>query len=120
MDRIIINNISVYGYHGVLPSEQELGQEFQVSLILGVKLPDLESDSLENALDYRLAVDTAREVIQRSRYLLLETLARRIAEKLLSLPGLREVTVRVGKPHPPVPDIRGGVFVEISRRREKT
>lgn len=117
MDRIIINDISVYGYHGVLPSEQELGQEFQVSLVLGVELPDLENDCLESVLDYRLAVNAVREIIQGSSCLLLETLARRVAGRLLTLPGLKEVTVRVGKPHPPLPGVQGGVFVEISRRR---
>ncbi|HHX87066.1 MAG TPA: dihydroneopterin aldolase [Firmicutes bacterium] len=117
MDKIAINNISVFGYHGVLPSEQELGQEFQVSLVLGVDLSGLENDRLESVLDYRLAVDAVREIIQGSRCFLLETLAQRIARRLLSFPELQEVTVKVGKPHPPLPGVRGGVFVEIFRRQ---
>ncbi len=117
MDRIIINNIRVFGYHGVLSSERELGQEFQVSLVLGIVPADPADDCLENTLDYRLAIDTVREIVRGDCCLLLETLARRIAARLLSLPGLKEVTVKVGKPHPPLPDVRGGVFVEVSRRQ---
>ncbi|NMA92618.1 MAG: dihydroneopterin aldolase [Firmicutes bacterium] len=119
MDRIYINNISVYGYHGALPSERELGQEFLVSLILGLEPPDRKVDSLESVLDYRLAVNTVREIVSGTGCLLLETLARRIAEGLLSLPGLIEVTVKVGKPHPPLAGVRGGVYIEITRRREE-
>ncbi len=75
-------------------------------------------DSLENVLDYRLAVGAVRQVIEGDRCKLLETLAQRIAEKLLSLPGIKEVTVKVGKPHPPIPGVKGGIFIEITRRRE--
>ena len=116
--RVIINDISIYGYHGVLPSEQKLGQEFLVSLLLEFELPDSGSDSLEEVLDYRLAIEAVREIIGGRPCKLLETLARRIAEKLLSLPGAREVTVKIGKPHPPIPGVKGGVFVEITRRQE--
>lgn len=36
MDKIYLNELTFYGYHGVLPEENTLGQTFIISLTLGV------------------------------------------------------------------------------------
>ncbi|EAD8943039.1 dihydroneopterin aldolase, partial [Listeria monocytogenes] len=36
MDKIYLNELVFYGYHGVLAEETKLGQTFRVSLILGL------------------------------------------------------------------------------------
>lgn len=113
--RISINEISCYGYHGVLPEERRLGQEFLVSLVLAVERPDAAGDRLADTIDYRAAVEIARRVIGGKPRLLLETLAEEIARELLALPRVKAVTVRVAKPHPPLPGVRGGTAVEIYR-----
>lgn len=115
MDRIIVERIVCFGYHGVLLEEQTMGQEFQVSLELGIDLSTLEDDQLDQVPDYRAAVSIVEEVMYGQSRRLLETLACQIADKILTIPGIIEATVEVRKPNPPLPGVQGGVSVVITR-----
>jgi len=115
MDRIIVERIVCFGYHGVLLEEQTMGQEFQVSLELGIDLSTLKDDQLDQVPDYRAAVSIVEEVMYGQSRRLLETLACQIAEKILTITGIIEATVEVRKPNPPLPGVQGGVSVVITR-----
>lgn len=115
--RIYIKDIVCYGYHGVLPEEQRLGQEFRVSLEIAFDLPIGAEDHLEHTVDYRRAVEAAQQVMSGPKRLLLETLAADMAARLLNLSRVQEVKVTVCKPNPPIPGVQGGVSVEIQRGR---
>lgn len=115
MDRIIVERIVCYGFHGVLLEEQALGQEFQVSLELGLDLSGHRDDQIDAVPDYRIAVAMVEEIMYGQSCRLLETLACRIADKLLTLPGVIEVAVEVRKPNPPIPGVQGGVSVMVTR-----
>ena len=115
MDRIIIERITCYAYHGVLLEEQTLGQEFQVSLELGIDLSGHRQDEIDTAVDYRTAVAIVEKVMYGPSKNLLETLACEIAEQLLLINGVNEATVEVRKPNPPIPGVQGGVSVVATR-----
>jgi 7,8-dihydroneopterin aldolase/epimerase/oxygenase len=115
--RIFINDYVCYSYHGFLPQEQQLGQEFRVSLELGFDLPEKVEDRLEQTVDYRRAVEAVQQVMTGPPHLLLETLAAGIVQLLLEIPGVNEAKVTVCKPNPPIPGVQGGVSVEITRVR---
>jgi 7,8-dihydroneopterin aldolase/epimerase/oxygenase len=115
LDRIIVERIVCYGYHGVLLEEQSLGQEFQVSLELGLDLSRHQDDQIDAVPDYRSAVAMVEEIMYGQSCRLLETLACRIADKLLTLMGVLEVTVEVRKVNPPIPGVQGGVSVLVTR-----
>jgi len=119
VDYIIIENINFYAYHGALPEERAIGQEFRVNLELGIDLSAHNElkDNLESVADYRQAVRFAEEVMQGDPCMLLETLACRIADKLLTIPGILEVKVEVAKPNPPIPSVRGGIKVAVTRKQ---
>jgi len=115
MDRIIVDKIVCYGHHGVLPEEQILGQEFQISFELGLDLSTHSEDRLDSVPDYRKAISIVEEVIYSEPCQLLETIACHIADKLLQLPKVAEVTVEVCKPNPPIPGVQGGVSAIVNR-----
>ncbi|MDY6826290.1 MAG: dihydroneopterin aldolase [Bacillota bacterium] len=117
MDRIIIDSFTCYAYHGVLPEENSLGQEFQVSIEMGIDLTSHNDDRIDKVPDYRKAVMAIEEVMYSNSCRLLETLACRIADKLLKLTGVLEATVEVRKPSPPLPGVQGGVGVIVNRHR---
>lgn len=117
MDRIIIERIVCYGYHGVLLEEQSLGQEFQINLELGVDLSKHSEDIIESVPDYRFAVSVVEEVMYGPPCQLLETIATRMANKLLGIEGIIEATVEVRKPNPPIPGVQGGISVVINRNK---
>lgn len=115
---ITVREITCYGYHGVFPEEQKLGQEFRVSLELYLDTAAPENDLLSETVDYCGAVETVCQIMAGPPRRLLETLADEIAAALLTLPGVNEVKVSICKPHPPIPAVRGGVTVEISKRKD--
>jgi len=117
LDRIIVERIVCYAYHGVMLEEQSLGQEFQVSLEMGIDLSGHSSDQIDDVVDYRAAISIVEEIMYGSSCRLLETLACRIADKLLTLDGVIEAAVEVRKPNPPIPGVQGGVSVMVSRGR---
>jgi dihydroneopterin aldolase len=119
-DKIIMQGLEFYGYHGVLPGEQEIGQRFLVDLELTT---DLEHpgrlDDLSGAIDYSEVYGLVAKIVTKERFDLIEALAERIAQAVLAGYSVEEVMVRVKKPHAPV----GGIFdymgVEIRREPER-
>ena len=53
MDKIRLNNVQIYAYHGLLPEEKQLGQKFQVDVELSVDLSkSCITDSIEDTVNY--------------------------------------------------------------------
>jgi 7,8-dihydroneopterin aldolase/epimerase/oxygenase len=116
MDSIHVTGIRAYGYVGVLPEEQTLGQWFEVDLTLWRSLSEAgKSDRLEDTFDYRSSIQAVKTLVQTARFKLIEALAEEIAQQVLALGGVEQVRVRITKPAPPIPDFSGKVAVEIVR-----
>lgn len=117
MDCIHINGIKAFGYIGVLPEENVLGQWFEVDLTLSIDLSQAgKSDRLEDTHSYVEIVQRTQALIKTQQYKLIESLAEAIASYALgSDPRIQQVIVKVTKPTPPIPDFSGTVAVEITR-----
>ncbi len=118
-DRIVLDGMRFYGFHGVNPEERVQGQEYLVDLAVEMDLSvPGGSDRLEDTVSYAHLYRAVRDVMEGEPRNLLEAAANSIAEKVLSNFPVDSVSVRVKKPHPP---IRGSVIenatVEITRRR---
>ncbi|MBI4328387.1 MAG: dihydroneopterin aldolase [Chloroflexi bacterium] len=118
-DRIGLEGMVFYGYHGVKEEERRMGQRFVVDVEMVADLSRAaSSDRLEDTLDYGVAYRTVREVMEGPSVQLLEALAEEIAQRLLAALPAEEVRVRVSKPGVA---IKGSVldrsWVEIVRRR---
>src|SRR5262249_38873238 len=117
MDRILIEGMSFFGHHGVYPAEREIGTHFTVDVALELDVSEAgRTDRLEDTLDYRAAYRLVREVLEGEPCRLVETLAQRTAERLLTLEPVRGATVTVRK-RPPLAGVAGTVGVEVSRSR---
>jgi dihydroneopterin aldolase len=119
MDKIFVNQMEFYGYHGVFPEETRLGQRFVVDLMVYVDLRKAgESDELEYSVNYGELYQVCKEVVEGKPYKLVEAVAEKIAESVLKQFTLvSEVTIKVIKPDPPIPGHYRSVAVEITRRR---
>jgi dihydroneopterin aldolase len=120
MDRMIVRGMEFFGYHGVLPEENRLGQRFVVDVELALDLEEAAvSDDLSKTVNYADLHARVKRIVEGPPSRLIEALARRIATDLLATyTNINEALVRVTKPHPPF-DIRfGGVTVELRRKRE--
>jgi dihydroneopterin aldolase len=114
-----VRGLRVLGTHGVLPSEKEAPQPFEIDLDLfyDVTLAAV-SDALEDAVDYGAAVDAAVAVIQGPHCELLERLALLVGEAVLAVDDrLEEVDVVVRKLEPPVPYEIGSAGIRLNVTR---
>lgn len=119
MDKIMINGLRVYAYHGVNVEEKEKGQPFELDITLGVDTRAAgRSDDLKDTVNYSRVAKRTLAVVQGERYDLLERVAARVAETLLEEFPAEEVTVLLKKPRAPVAADFHYVAVEITRRRE--
>ena len=98
VDRILLEGLSFQGRHGVRPAERERPQEFKVDIEVDCDLSEPgKSDRIEDTVDYRQVRAIAQEVIEGESQNLLETLAARIADRVLQLPRVGGVSVRISK-----------------------
>ena len=116
-DRIILEGMEFYGFHGATPEERALGQPYVVDLAVDLDLrrPGV-SDRLEDTVSYSHLYRTVKLVMEGESKNLLEATAQSIADLVLTEFPVKGVRVRVKKPRPPV---RGSVIdhaaVEIYR-----
>ncbi|MFP5116260.1 dihydroneopterin aldolase [Bacillaceae bacterium C204] len=119
MDKIHVNRMEFYGYHGVFSEETRLGQRFAVDLSVSIDLKKAgETDQLEYSVNYADLYQVCKDIVEGQPYKLVEAVAERIAANILTgFPLISEVTVTVIKPDPPIPGHYRSVAVEITRRR---
>ncbi len=119
MDKIYFKGMEFYGYHGVYPEENKLGQRYivDIELYLDLSRPG-HTDNLDHTINYAQVYELCKEIVEKETYQLVEKVAQQIAEKSLhKFPLLDELLVRVVKPDPPIPGHYDSVAVEIRRGR---
>ena len=92
------------GFCGVLPEEQQRPQPLEIDLDIRADLrPAGASDDVDDTVDYGAICEIVERVVHTERFGLLERLAARLAEVVLSDERVEAVTVAVRKLRPPVP-----------------
>lgn len=113
-DRIEIYGITGWGYHGVLASEKEVGQEFNVDVLLELSRASLE-DELAHTVDYSVVAERAHAIIVGESMDLIETVAERIIDSCRGFSDVAAVEVAVHKPSAPISVPFRDVVVRIRR-----
>ena len=120
MDKIKIQGLKLYAYHGVNPEEKVDGQEFNLDIkaYLPLDLPCV-SDNVDDTVSYAKIIKTARRVFLAEKYDLLEKAAQTVVDAILSeFPKIEKVKVEVKKPFAPIKADFDYVSVEITRSRK--
>jgi 7,8-dihydroneopterin aldolase/epimerase/oxygenase len=111
LQKINIEGIKLYAYHGCLEEEAKIGQEYRVDVYVETDFSEAaQTDELGKTVDYCAVYEIVkREMKIRSN--LIEHVARRIKESLLKeIPHKMNVTVKVTKFSPPL----NGNVAEVS------
>jgi dihydroneopterin aldolase len=114
---VMIRGLEVFGRHGVLAAETELGQRFVVDL--EITLADSSashSDALAETVDYAALGDAVAAIVAGPPVALLERLAGMIADRALAEAHAAEVVVTVRKPHVALPHAVAETAVTLRRR----
>lgn len=65
MDKIYLNQMEFWGYHGLFPEENKLGQRFYVDLQLELDLkPASTSDDMTKSIDYGAVYEVTKKVVE--------------------------------------------------------
>lgn len=115
-DQISLLGIEVLAKHGVLASEKEKAQMFKLDVVAHLDLAHPgETDAIEDTLDYGALALEIREVVGSESHDLIERVATRVAETVLSHGEVERVSVTVHKPQAPVEVVLDDVSVTIER-----
>ncbi|MFQ5601635.1 MAG: dihydroneopterin aldolase [bacterium] len=118
-DTLKLKNMTFHAFHGVWDEEREIGQRFEVDVEIKVDaLHVSKTDKLKDTIDLTSVYEKVKSVVLRDRYLLVETMAEKIARQLMHAFEIPELVVRVRKPHAPIRGIQDGIEVEIVRTKD--
>lgn len=119
-DWIHLEGMAFYGYHGVDPAEQQLGQRFIVDLAVAYDLRRAgETDDLQDTVSYAQLYRLTRDIVEGPSCQLLEAVAARIAATVLDQTPVTAVRVCLRKPEVPIKgSILAAAAVEITRWRD--
>ena len=87
MQKITINNIKVFGHHGVYEYENE-GQYFYVTIVYAYDYGDNYADKLNEVVDYTSVVDYLHTTFDEIRFNLMESLIDYLIEEFKAKPDL--------------------------------
>ncbi len=117
-DRIDLTGIEVWARHGVLPEEKTRDQLFVVDLEVHFDTSRAAvSDDLDDTIDYGTIAQAIHDLVTAESHNLIETVADRVATRVLEDARVQRVIVTVHKPQAPIAVPFGDVSVTVDRTR---
>ncbi len=119
-DKILLEGMEFYAYHGVNESEKSQGQRFIVDVEISADLRKAsETDDLEDTVNYSRVFRVVKEIVEGPPRDLIETVAGEVARRVIENFAVEQIKVRVSKPDVPLKGARlKGAAVEIVRHRD--
>ena len=115
-DQIRISELRAMAVVGALPHEREAAQPLRIDLVLDVDLHDAgRSDELDETVHYGLVAEQVSALVTESKDVLLERLATRIADEVLTFGRVEAVQVELTKLRPPIAVDAATTSVRIRR-----
>lgn len=119
--KIYLRNVRFHAFHGVLPQEGIVGNDYLVNLVLDYDFSSaMETDDLQGTLNYAEVYQKVREAMAVPSKLL-EHVAGRIAHRLFSdFPEIQKLQLSITKVNPPMGADSDGAGVEVVLTNDKT
>ena len=119
--KIYIRNVRFHAFHGVLPQEGIVGNDYLVNLVLDYDFSSaMKTDDLQGILNYAEVYQKVREEMAVPSKLL-EHVAGRIAHRLFSdFPEIQKLQLSITKVNPPMGADSDGAGVEVVLTNDKT
>ena len=119
--KIYLRNVRFHAFHGVLPQERIVGNDYLVNLVLDYDFSSaMKTDDLQGTLNYAEVYQKVREEMAVPSKLL-EHVAGRIAHRLFSdFPEIQKLQLSITKVNPPMGSDSDGAGVEVVLTNDKT
>ena len=118
---ILLENVKFYAFHGVLPQERKVGNDYQVSLPIGYDISRaMVSDDVNDTLNYAEVYQLLSQEMSVPSALL-ERVAGRIGDRLFrKFPAIQSIDLTIIKVNPPMGADSEGAGVEVHLINDKT
>lgn len=117
-DSIALTGLEIHARHGVLEHETIHPQPFLVDVVVHIDLAEAgATDRLDATIDYDELATRIHETVASGPWHLIERVAERVAEVVLSYDRCSRVDVTVHKPRAPIAVAFEDVSVSITRAR---
>jgi dihydroneopterin aldolase len=117
-DVIALTGLRVFAHHGVFDHERENGQEFVIDVRISLDLAAAAaSDDVARTIHYGILAEQVAATVASDPVNLIETVAQRVADVVLSYELVTLVSVTVHKPQAPISIPFDDVSVTITRGR---
>lgn len=119
--KIYLRNVRFHAFHGVLPQERIVGNDYLVNLVLDYDFSSaMKTDDLQGTLNYAEVYQKVKEEMAVPSKLL-EHVAGRIAHRLFSdFPEIQKLQLSITKVNPPMGADSDGAGVEVVLTNDKT
>lgn len=119
--KIYLRNVRFHAFHGVLPQEEIVGNDYLVNLVLDYDFSSaMKTDDLQGTLNYAEVYQKVKEEMAVPSKLL-EHVAGRIAHRLFSdFPEIQKLQLSITKVNPPMGADSDGAGVEVVLTNDKT
>lgn len=119
--KIYLRNVRFHAFHGVLPQEGIVGNDYLVNLVLDYDFSSaMKTDDLQGTLNYAEVYQKVREEMTVPSKLL-EHVAGRIVHRLFSdFPEIQKLQLSITKVNPPMGADSDGAGVEVVLTNDKT
>ena len=120
MDEITLTGLKANAFHGVLAEERRDGQLFVIDVTVYLPLAAAaRTDDLERTVHYGELAEKIVAAVESDPVDLIETVAERVAQIVLSYPAAEYARVTVHKPSAPITVPFDDVSVTITRGRSR-
>ena len=100
MDKIVLTDLRVDAVIGIWDWEKRNSQSISIDLEMQTDTKKIsQSDSIEDALDYKAVSKRAKQFIQDSQFNLIETLAENLAQIILEEFNVQWLRLSISKPY---------------------
>ncbi len=118
MDKILVEGIHLFGYHGCLDEEGKIGTDYRVNVcVWGDLAKAAETDNLGDTLDYVVINRVVKEEMK-IRSKLIEHVAKRILDRIFAeMPKVEKAEIKLTKLRPPINGDVDGVSVILVKSK---
>lgn len=115
--KIILENIKIHAFHGVLKEETILGTTYIINAELHADLEKAsQSDNLADTINYAEVNETIHQEMRIPSRLLEHVIGRMINKLAVQFPQLTYVKIKLTKTRPPMHGEMSGVSIEIDKQ----
>lgn len=121
MDQLRIKDLEIFAYHGLFPSEKELGQKFIIDASLSYDMTKAATElDLESSVHYGELCQQWTTWFQETTEDLIETVAHKLVERTFeTYPIVQDIKLELKKPWAPIHLPLDTCSVTIHRRKQR-